>query len=123
MRKTAYQVGLGVWLLVATADLASAVCGVTENYGRVQRIYPISGTAPGTYFQLVPGRTDALTNPDGYYVISALPAVNAAAQSVYRSMHDLLVEAAKAGWTVHARTHNCTAPASQARVLYLVVDP
>ena len=55
--------------------------------------------------------------------ISALPAANAATQSLYRSMHDLLVEAAQAGWTVHARTRNCAAPVSTARVLYLVVDP
>jgi hypothetical protein len=112
-------------LLIATTDIASAVCEFAENQGRVKRINPTFASGsnpPGTYFQLIPGQTAALTNADSYYFISALPADTADTQSLYRSMHDLIVEAAKAGWIVQVRTDNCDNPLRSAPVVYLVVD-
>ncbi len=97
-------------------------CSFSSNSGLVKRIYPqftpVSG--PGTFFQLKGTNTKAL-NLNGYYFIPATPDT-LPVQSLYRSMHDLLVEAAKSGWTVQVRTANCGGPAAEAKVEYLVVD-
>ena len=82
--KTACRLFLGALLFIATADIASAVCSFTVNHGKVKRIYPTfafaSQNIPRTYFRLIPGQTAALTDPNGYYFISAIPAENAATQ-------------------------------------------
>jgi len=113
---------LGVVLLVPVAAQA-AVCDFSVNSGQIKRIYPqfAPTVGPGTFFQLKGTNTQAVT-PNGYYFIRATPAT-APVQSLYRSMHDLLVEAAKTGWTVQVRTADCThGPKALAMVEYLVVD-
>lgn len=122
-------------LLIAVSEAHSLPCNFAENFGTVKRIYPQfypAGTVvpsnahkPGTFFRLDGGPTNALL-ADGYYHISAngtssVPPVHTR-ESLYRSMHDLIVEAAKNGWTVQVRTTNCSAPESAAPVEYLVID-
>jgi hypothetical protein len=113
---------LGVVLLVSAGAVQAQVCSFPSNTGRVHRIYPqfAPASGPGTFFQLKGTNTKAL-NPNGYYFIPATPAT-LPIQSLYRSMHDLLVEAAKSGWTVQVRTANCGGPVAEAKVEYLVVD-
>lgn len=113
---------LGVVVLISAGAVQAQVCNYSANTGLVKRIYPqfapVAG--PGTFFQLKGTNTKAV-NPNGYYFISAMPAT-LPIQSLYRSMHDLLVEAAKSGWTVQVRTTNCGGPVAEAKVEYLVVD-
>jgi hypothetical protein len=94
-----------------------------ENYGKVARIYPQYSPAagPGTFFTLKEGVTNAL-NGAAYYHIPTTTSGDR--QAVYRSMQDLLVEAAKSGWTVRVRTTNCgPSPTTNAiQVEYIVID-
>jgi hypothetical protein len=127
---------LGATLLFTVSKANSSICGTDENFGKVQRIYPqyypeglpevpSNAHKPGTFFRLSGGLSNALL-PNGYYHISAngtsiVPPAHTR-QSMYRTMEDLLVVAAKNGWTVVVRTNNCAAAQANAPVEYLVVD-
>jgi len=117
---------VGVCFLFTVANASADICDFENNFGRVERVYPqwISSTLAGTYFSLHPGATDAVVG-GAYYFIPALPNASLSAQSLYRSLHDLLLEAAKFGWTVNVRTTNCATSAispAYAPVAYLFVD-
>jgi hypothetical protein len=117
-----------VFMFIFASMAQAAVCDFGANYGQIARVYPQfspAGGPGGTFILLKNGATNALL-PGGYYFISTAP-VNtqpmAQDQSVYRSMHDLVMEAAKNNWTIYVRTTNCSAPtAGNAQVEYLVVD-
>ena len=125
MKSTICGVLVGVCFLLAAVEAHAADCDFTNNVGKVKRIYPerVSSSVAGTFFHLHDGITEAVDG-DAYYFISALPNT-ASAQSVYKSTQDLLIEAAKSGWTVNVRTTNCGTPATYpdvADVAYLFVD-
>jgi len=113
-------------LLLATAmvlfvNQAHAACfDFAENFGKIKRFYSQYGgaTGPATLFQLKNGQTGALTDPTtSYYVVPAQ--TPAGRLEVYRTLTDLLIEAAKANWTVRVRTLDCgTLPS----VAYIFVD-
>jgi len=117
---------VGVCFLFTVANASAGICDFNSNFGKVKRVYPQwqSNALAGTYFSLHPGITNAVVG-NAYYFIPALPNASLSAQSLYRSLHDLLLEAAKSGWTVNVRTTNCATPAiypAYAPVAYLFVD-
>ena len=116
---------VGVCFLLSVAEVHAEDCRPNENFGKVKRIYPHQSIPnPGTFFHLHDGVTNAVVG-DAYYFISAFPDTSSSKQSVHRSTQDLLLEAAKSGWTVYVRTFNCGAPAVSpafAPVSYLYVD-
>lgn len=114
-----YGLFLAAALALATSEANAACSDFAINFGKLKRIYPAgtSATGPGTFFQLKNGSTGALSGSNPYYFIPATGAP--AVVEAYRSEHDLLVEAAKAGWTVYVRTTNC---GTVATVAYIFVD-
>ncbi len=115
-----------LFMLFSTFTSASyaSICMETDNYGKVSRILPWTA-AGGTVFTL--GGTNSLTNAvnitngTGAYLIKVNPNT-VTVQSMYRSTHDLLVEAAKNGWTIKVRTTNCVSAMAYAPVEFLYVD-
>jgi hypothetical protein len=96
---------LGAFLLVGVVPTAHSACSdYTENYGKVSRIYPQYNS--GTYFTLKGGIMNALGG-NTYYHIS--PKETSSEQAIYRSIHDMLMEAAKSGRKVYVETvkNNC----------------
>jgi hypothetical protein len=122
LRKNNLYILAGALLTAVSFESAAACYDFVENYGKVSRIYPQYNplAGPGTFFNLKSGVTNALCE-NQYYHISTT--TSSSGQSVYRSLHDLLVEAAKYGWTVQVRTTTCGLNASNSvEVEYIVVD-
>ena len=128
MRKLVSFVLLSV---IASGSSAADICSEVVNYGKVARILPWNNW--GTVFLLKGGVTQALmsgTKGRCSYVIKLTPATASTtptaatdlANNLYRSQHDLLVEAAKAGWTVKVRTKNCSTTTGQTPVAYADVE-
>jgi hypothetical protein len=125
--KTVSRTLFSALLLIAVSKAHSAPCDFVGNFGKIQRIYPqfypggltavpSNAHKPGTFFRLDgSGLTNALTSGGSYHIsangTSSIPPVHTRG-SLYRSMHDLIVEAAKNGWTVHVRTNNCSSAQS-----------
>lgn len=111
-----------VLLMSISFESIAACYDYGENYGQVSRLYPqynpVAG--PGTFFQLKSGLTNALGGNSYYHIGTKNTSTG---QSIYRSIHDLLADAAETGRTVYVRTSSCGWNSTgSVNVEYIVVD-